>query len=292
MAGKNGNQDLWIVGSRAYFQREGRDSLVELGVINVVSPSVEITKIDLREFETGLGKLYDSSISEFSESYEITTKNFYRENVANLFLSSDAEERVNPSEGATSNLAIFAFTYDTARHPVGTTFVAVDNGGTTPTGQVCYNIASLSPQGALSGNITLVDAARGIFSLSNNAGLSNGSTYTVNITLSAPITNNRQLMKPQNGGLSRVTGEMFLYFERNNGADQSCRNFKTILTPTTANFQIEDYSEFTFTARALLGNVPLPTATNPAGDNSTNREFARFGRYVQYAGDAVYPDAI
>jgi hypothetical protein len=271
MAGIVGSQDLWVVGSRAYFQREGAASLVEIGTINAVSPAVEPTKIDLREYETGLGKLFDSTLTEFTETYEVTTKNFFRDNIANLFLSSAPVTRSNPLETAVENRCVFTFTYDNSRHVVGTQFLAVDNGGVTPTGQVCYNMASVTGSGALLGSVAIVDAARGIFQLTSVAGLSNGSAYSVTIALDAPIGNNRQVIRPQTATLSRVTGEMLVYFERNNGEYQSCRNFKCILQPSNANFQIEDYSEFTFTAKALYE----PTKT------------AKFGKFITYRGSVI-----
>lgn len=271
MAGIVGSQDLWVVGSRAYFQREGAASLVEIGTINTVSPAVEPTKIDLREYETGLGKLFDSTLTEFTETYEVTTKNFFRDNIANLFLSSNPVTRSNPSESGTPNTALFNFTYDSSRHAIGSQFLAVDNAGTTPTNQVCYNLSSVSGSGALLGQVAIVDAARGIFQLTGVTGLTNGATYTVTVLLADPIGNNRQVIRPQTATLSRVTGEMLVYFERNNGEFQSCRNFRCIIQPSSANFQIEDYSEFTFTAKALYE----PTKT------------AKFGKFITYRGNVI-----
>lgn len=268
MAGVVGSQDLWVVGSRAYFQRDGAASLVDIGTINTVNPAVEPTKIDLREYESGLGRLFDTTLSEFTETYEVTTKNFFRDNIANLFLSTAPVARVNPTEGATANRAIFSFTYNADRHLPGKLFVAVDNGGDSPTGQVCYNIDTIAGSGALSGKVAISDATRGIIALSSVAGLSNGTTYTITIALKAPIGNNRQVIRPQTTTLARVTGEMMVYFERNNGEYQSCRNFKCVLTPGNANFQIDDYSEFNFTAKALY---------EPS-------KVAKFGKFITYRG--------
>ncbi len=270
MAGIVGSQDLWVVGSRAYFQREGAASLVEIGTINTVSPAVEPVKIDLREYETGLGKLFDSTLTEFTETYEVTTKNFFRDNIANLFLSSAPVTRSNPSEGA-AHQAVLTFTFDSSRHEAGSLFLAVDNGGTAPTNQVCYNINAISGGGAIIGLIEIADATRGLIRLTGVSGLSNGTTYTITVTLDAPIGNNRQVMRPQTATLSRVTGEMLVYFERNNGEYQSCRNFKCIIQPSNANFQIEDYSEFTFTAKALYE----PTKA------------AKFGKFITYRGSVI-----
>ena len=271
MAGIVGSQDLWVVGSRAYFQREGAASLVEIGTINTVSPAVEPVKIDLREYETGLGKLFDSTLTEFTETYEVTTKNFFRDNIANLFLSSAPITRSNPSEGGTPDQAIFQFTYDSNRHAAGSLILAIDNGGSGATNRVCYNINTVTGSGVLAGLVEIADATRGLIRLTSVAGLSNGSTYNIIIALDVPIGNNRQVMRPQTATLSRVTGEMLVYFERNNGEYQSCRNFKCIIQPSNANFQIEDYSEFTFTAKALYE----PTKA------------AKFGKFITYRGSVI-----
>lgn len=271
MAGIIGSQDLWVVGSRAYFQREGAASLVEIGTINTVSPAVEPVKIDLREYETGLGKLFDSTLTEITETYEITTKNFYRDNISNLFLSSNPVTRSNPLESSTADRAIFEFTL-LSTHVVGTLFLAIDNGGNAASNQACYNIANIAALGNLSAtNIEIADATRGLIRLKNLTGLTVGLVYQIQVNLQAPIGNNRQIMRPQTATLSRVTGEMFIYFERNNGEYQSCRNFKCIMQPSSANFQIEDYSEFTFSAKALY------EATKTA----------KFGKFITYRGSVI-----
>jgi hypothetical protein len=42
MAGIVGNQDLWIVGSRFYFEQGSRGSgkMVDLGTVDVISPQI------------------------------------------------------------------------------------------------------------------------------------------------------------------------------------------------------------------------------------------------------------
>ena len=80
-------QDLWIVGSKFYFQSDLRNLLVDFGTIDVVNPSIEPTKIELRDGASGLLKIVDSSLTEISETYEIVCKNFSRDNLTSLFLS-------------------------------------------------------------------------------------------------------------------------------------------------------------------------------------------------------------
>ena len=267
MAGIVGLQDLWIVGSRAYFQRSNTTNLVPLGIVDTVNPSIEPTKLELREFEYGVGRLFDTTISEFSETYEITTHNFFRDNISNLFMSSDPVTRSNPSESG-SNIAIFRLSYDSSRHAVGSQFIAIDNGGANPTNQVCYNVSAVSSS---VGNMVVEDSARGIIKLSSVSGMVTGAAYNFTVSLLTPLANNRQVMRPQTATLSRVTGEMFLYYERNNGDTQSCRNFRCALTPSGANFQIEDYSDFSFNAKVLYD----ATAT------------AKFGKFITYRGSVI-----
>jgi hypothetical protein len=189
-----------------------------------------------------------------------------------LFLSSSPITRSNPLENSgVADRAIFDFTL-TSNHVVGTLFLALDNGGSGATSQACYNIANIVALGNLSGsNIEIADAARGLIRLKSLSGLTTGTTYSIQVNLDAPIGNNRQVMRPQTATLSRVTGDMMIYFERNNGEYQSCRNFRCIMQPSNANFQIEDYSEFTFSAKALYE----PSKT------------AKFGKFITYRGSVI-----
>jgi len=282
MAGIVGTQDLWVVGSRFFFKPDNlvsgvtvSDRIIDLGTINTVNPSVEPTKVDLRDAGSGFAKIIDSTLTDVAESYEITTKNFSRDNLSYLFVSANAKELIEETDTSPqmliSNVAASAL-------PVGTLVKFYNNTGTNNTNQPVYNITGVSgasQTGFNSGSISFVvhDAARGILRVFDNQLNGAGSiTISLSSTDPDPVTNNRRVLTPQTGSLSRLTGRGFIFYSRNNFEYQTVREFKTQITPTSANFQTEDYSDFTLTAKALYE----PTNTT-----------APFGRLVAFAGSVV-----
>lgn len=279
MAGIVGTQDLWVVGSRFFFKPENTNSdrLIDLGTINTVNPAIEPTKVDLRDAGSGFSKIIDSTLTDVSESFEITTKNFSRDNLSLLFVSSDAKELIEEADASVE----MALTGAAADYPAGTLVKVYNNSGTNKTNQPVYNVQAnpgATVSGFSSGSITFTvhDASRGILKVAttNLAG-----TGTITITLAAstgtnpePVVNNRRILTPQTGSLSRLTGRGFIYYSRNNFEYQTVREFRTQITPSNANFQVEDYSDFTLTAKALY---------EPS--NTT----APFGRLVAFAGTIV-----
>ena len=279
MAGIVGTQDLWVVGSRFFFKPDNTNSdrLIDLGTINTVNPAIEPTKVDLRDSGSGFSKIIDSTLTDISEAFEITTKNFSRDNLSLLFVSSDAKELVEEADTAVA----MSFAGATAAYPVGTLIKMYNNSGTGNTGQPVYNIAANPTTtsvtgftGATSDFVCIVhDAARGILRVTVNALTGTGTIVLTLVTTNPePVVNNRRILTPQTGSLSRLTGRGFIYYSRNNFEYQTVREFKTQITPSNANFQVEDYSDFTLTAKALY---------EPA--NTT----APFGRLVAFAGSIV-----
>ena len=88
MAGIVGNQDLWIVGSRFYFEQGSRGSgkMVDLGTVDVISPQITTNIAELKDGEKGIQRLLDQSITQIDEVYNITIKNFNLANLNTLFL--------------------------------------------------------------------------------------------------------------------------------------------------------------------------------------------------------------
>lgn len=280
MAGIVGTQDLWVVGSRFFFKPENTNSdrLIDLGTINTVNPAIEPTKVDLRDAGSGFSKIIDSTLTDVSESFEITTKNFSRDNLSLLFVSSDAKELVEEAD----NLVEMALTGAATAYPAGTLIKVYNNSGTSKTGQPVYNVATnpttTSVTGFSSGNAAsfvcvVHDASRGILRVQTNVLTGSGTiVLTLDTTNPEPSANNRRVLTPQTGSLSRLTGRGFIYYSRNNFEYQTVREFRTQITPSNANFQVEDYSDFTLTAKALYE----PTNTT-----------APFGRLVAFAGTIV-----
>lgn len=88
MAGIVGNQDLWIVGSRFYFEQGARGSgrIVDLGTVDVISPQLSTNIAELKDGDKGILRLLDQSITQIDEVYNITVKNFNLTNLNTLFL--------------------------------------------------------------------------------------------------------------------------------------------------------------------------------------------------------------
>ena len=88
MAGIVGTQDLWIVGSRFYFEQGTRGSgkMVDLGTVDVISPQITTNIAELKDGEKGIQRLLDQSITQIDEVYNITIKNFNLANLNTLFL--------------------------------------------------------------------------------------------------------------------------------------------------------------------------------------------------------------
>ena len=280
MAGIVGTQDLWVVGSRFFFKPENTNSdrLIDLGTINTVNPAIEPTKVDLRDAGSGFSKIIDSTLTDVSESFEITTKNFSRDNLSLLFVSSDAKELAEEADASVQ----MALTGAAAAYPAGTLIKVYNNTGSTPSNQPVYNVASnpttTSVTSFSTGNTAsfvcvVHDAGRGILKVQTNSLTGTGTiVLTLDTTNPEPSVNNRRILTPQTGSLSRLTGRGFIYYSRNNFEYQTVREFRTQITPSNANFQVEDYSDFTLTAKALY---------EPS--NTT----APFGRLVAFAGTIV-----
>jgi hypothetical protein len=275
MAGIVGTQDHWVVGSRFFFKPESSisDRIIDIGTVNTVNPAIEPTKVDLRDSGSGFSKIIDSTLTDIAESFEITTKNFSRDNLSYLFVSSAAKELSEEADTAVQMVLTGAAT----AYPVGTLVKVYNNTGTGNTGQPVYNITA-NPTNAVSGfsgSITFVvhDAARGILRVSATT-LAGTGTITISLVTTdpEPVTNNRRVLVPQTGSLSRLTGRGYIFYSRNNFEYQTVREFKCQITPSNANFQVEDYSDFTLTAKALYE----PTNTT-----------APFGRLVAFAGSTV-----
>lgn len=276
MAGIVGTQDLWVVGSRFFFKPDTTisDRIIDIGTINTVNPSIEPTKVDLRDSGSGFAKIIDSSLTDISESFEITTKNFSRDNLSYLFVSAAAKELTEEADGSGE----MTVTGTAADFAVGTLIKFYNNSGTSATGNPVYNITANptnTATGFTSGGLTLTvhDAQRGILKVATSNLVGSGTiVITLTTTDPEPVANNRRVLTPQTGTLARLTGRGYIYYSRNNFEYQTVREFKCQITPSSANFQVEDYSDFTLTAKALYE----PTNTT-----------APFGRLVAFAGSVV-----
>lgn len=91
-----GFQSLWVTGSRVFFQRDATGGviqpIIDMGVMDVVSPNIEIEEIECLDADGGIQVPIDTQITSLDESYEATFKNLNLDNLALMWLSNPAAE--------------------------------------------------------------------------------------------------------------------------------------------------------------------------------------------------------
>lgn len=89
---KVGFQDFWVAGSRLYFEPEDKDYTVDLGVIQTITPTIQVENLELKDADGGRRVLVDETLSDIVESYDLQVSNMNLDNMALLFLASDPED--------------------------------------------------------------------------------------------------------------------------------------------------------------------------------------------------------
>lgn len=86
-----GHQSTWITGSRFLFKRDPvggiPQPLIDLGVIQVTSPSQNVETVTLQDGDGGRLLDFDEAITTVEETYEIVCSNLNNENLAILYSS-------------------------------------------------------------------------------------------------------------------------------------------------------------------------------------------------------------
>lgn len=149
MAGFNGSQDFWIVGSRFYFEpnitvggaRVRSGYLIDLGTVDVISPSVSASIAELKDSEAGVVQLVDQALTQIDETYAITVRNFNMYNLRLLFGgyrddSTTLTGKVIPSENQPTTPQPRQF--NISREDFAKTASAITSGNSLkPSGGVC-----------------------------------------------------------------------------------------------------------------------------------------------------------
>jgi hypothetical protein len=90
-----GYQEFWLAGSRFFFLRDPilgvAQPMVNLGVVNPISPTTESTLVELFDSDGGVNTRVASDITAFSEDYEITCSNLSPSNLALVFRGDQPE---------------------------------------------------------------------------------------------------------------------------------------------------------------------------------------------------------
>lgn len=258
-----GAQDFWLTGSRLYFQRDPVASVVQmhrdLGVIEPANPTLEIEKLELEDSDGGVKSTVTESVTKIDETYEITCSNLNPNNLALLFLANDPAS-FTQSASAVTDVRHYAHPGELVK------LLDADYDAATP-GSPIFGITSIDDVTGVGGSPTYVedtdwetvDLQRGIIRMITGGAFAAAAAILIDYTPTA-ITGTR-MVTPQ-GLLGTVEGNAVLIFGRGNNAQQSARYGRASLTPSSANLQINDYSNFVLSLK-FLSDL---TAATPAGN--------------------------
>lgn len=292
MAGIVGNQDLWIVGSRFYFEQGTRGSgkMIDLGTVDVISPQLTTNIAELKDGDKGILRLLDQSITQIDEVYNITIKNFNLTNLNTLFLGGGWTGSSTAVTGSTSALDTLKLSLEDVNNIGGTinTGEAITGAGGLYLFQLTSSgepIRNYSGTGTITiGGITQTentnwkwyDKSRGIIQVLTLAD-SSASEYSPDITFSGgratalvggsslPLiftcsTANygfaaNRIMYPQTATLSSLSGTGHVYWTRNNGEYMTARSFPCQIQPAGAALSADDYSSWTLAVTVLANST-------------------------------------
>ncbi len=296
MPGIVGFQDLWVAGSRFYFQRDTAGSttypLLDLGTVNTISPTIEPNVLQLKDGDGGRLNLIDEGFSDINENYDVVIKNLNQENLQFLFLADPPSALTGPTTLKRQKYHIGPGQLMKLMDDTGKGLYALDEAAIFKTGSAnkgflgTYSHATVGSAGFKSmvskltqfngtnsaiADYEIVSRDRGLVRFFTNGGLadpaalyvglaasatSSGSAAAAGIALSAVLDStiyaagNTRELKPQSLS-SPVRGRGYIVFSRSNNAQQSVREFSCTVLPSSANFQVEDFSEFTLNVSVL-----------------------------------------
>lgn len=258
-----GAQDHWLTGSRLFMQRDPvagvEQPYRDIGVIDPANPALEIEKVELEDSDGGVKKIVTESVTKIDETYEITGKNLSPNNLALVFLANDPED-FTQSDTPLTDIKHFGHPGELVK------LLDADYDASTP-GKPMFGITSVEEVAALGGSPVytentdwqIVDLERGLIRMINGGAFAAAADLDIDFTPRA-ITGKR-MVKPQTLS-GTVEGNAIILWGRGNFAEQSARTGRVSLTPSSANFQIDDYSSFVLTVK-FLSDL---TAAVPAGE--------------------------
>jgi len=258
----SGVQEFWVVGSRFYFQNDdfANEALLDLGVIQVVSPTIETEKIELEDADGGVRRVVDEAITKMSETYDLVCNNFNLDNLAMLFMA-DKDSPATFSQTATE---IQNVPHVAAIGP-GKHVKIKDLAGTW-----LYNLTSIvvKPQNPATTTTPIplvedtdwewVSKERGIINIIADGAISDLDVLYIDII--PVVLEGSRLVYPQTGAI--LKGRAMLVWGRGNNLEQTVREADVTISTSAANFQVEDYSDFTLQAKVVSDVLET---TEPAG---------------------------
>lgn len=240
MPGLVGQQDLWITGSRFLVIRDDdtNGALLDLGTVQTASPTQQIETVELLDGDGGALQRIDQAVVRATESYEIVHHNFAPDNLALLFLSNPPAAYTQPS-GAT-----IASVSHKAVVGAGKYVKIKDNDG-----QFVYNLATITVKDntevttyVAGTDYEVSSLARGFIQILSGGSINDGDTLKITYTLNA--SSGKVLINPLSSAQA-IKCHGFLIWGRNSNSRQSVREFDCQISPAAANFQVQEYSQYT-----------------------------------------------
>ena len=256
MSVKN-HQDFWLAGSRIYVRRKPVGAtlypLIDLGVVQPINPSIEVTEATLLDSDGGVRRVVDRQQTQVDESYDIVTNNLSMSNLALLF-SGELESFTQAGTAVTDQLQ---------PHPVKEGYL---HKITTAAGVAMYGLASIQAVKDQAGSTTyvlntdyeIVSLERGIIRIKEGGDIEDDDQIQISYTPN--VLSGLRLLKPQSAGAT-IEADSFIYWSQNNNARQHVRECEVRIFASAAQFQLDDYSNFTL----RLTVISDPTAATPAG---------------------------
>jgi len=328
-------QDFWVTGSRMFFEREAdadgtKYPVIDLGIVDVISPSITPEEITLKDSDGGIKRIADQRTVGIEEVYEVKCSNLNPENLALLFLSNaaadpeqaqisiDATQRAFPGKllklkdddginvfgidvvsgvytgtvltyvlttitKSSKTLKITGDHHTDAGLQAGKKIIVKSTGLTEVLNAKTYTVASVAF--SVTTNIVVVEtpeadesAVTGVLLCEDGGDIySEGDDWEVageinrgfiriiedgdidteqdiQAVFTSAALDGARLLNPQSLS-GQIKGQAILFWGRLGNAEQSAREFSVSVTPGSAAFAVDDYSNFTlkFTVLADLG---------------------------------------
>jgi hypothetical protein len=251
-----GNQHAWLTGSRLYFERDPinnvKQPIIDFGKIEPVTPNLNVEKVKLVDSDGGVRRVIAEAIIGYDEQYEIRTTNLNQDNLALAFLAEPPQAFTQSATGVTN----------VAHYAVPGRLIKVKDANGNPV----YGLSQIDAVTGVGGTTTytagtdyeVVSLERGLIRMITGGAFSVAGNIEIDYTPRA-VTGQR-LITPQTVSCA-IQGTALLFWGRCGNKQQTVREVRVSLTPTSNTFQVQDYSEVSFALQVLTD----PNKAVPAG---------------------------